>query len=336
MALDHYVPQVHLRHWLSGASGPLLNAVRKSDFFKFTPRTRDICAVPGGSTNRLLAEPRSIEETLASIEPKYNLAVANLLRAQFDQETIWTIAGFVACIMVASPTALRLYNPTHKAILREMAVILDRRGLLPGSNAMRFTRRLAGGSLDFRVDGRFSQAVLAENMQGTIGLLTHGDWEILHNRFPDSPFFSSDYPIALEPSGTDSRINNKVIPLTPFMAIRIKPRADTKRHDEPFTDLTVRRRAVSRGEVKQINSLIVRSAEEVVVYLGQHKWVLDFVDRNRKYWIDGVVTRRRVAERRVLYLTRQQIVERSSRPELNREMTGQDWFEIKPVAIAAG
>ncbi|MBS2010556.1 MAG: DUF4238 domain-containing protein [Cyanobacteria bacterium SZAS TMP-1] len=336
MALDHYVPQVHLRHWVSGNNGPLLNVIRKSDFFKFTPLPRNICAVPQGSTNRLLAEPRKIEETLAGIEPKYNKAVASLSRAEFDNETVWTIAGFAACIMVASPTALRLHNPTHTAILRDMAVMLDRRGLLPGSSGMRFSRHVASGATDFRVDGRFSQSILAENMNRTIGLLTHGDWEVLHNRFPDCPFFTSDYPIALEVSEDDRRLNNKVIPLTPNMALRIKPNIEVNHQDPPFTNLTVRRRALSRGEVKRINTLIVRSAEEVVVYLKEHNWVPDFVDRNRRYWIDGVVTKTRVSPRRVLYITRQQIVERPSRPAPNQELAGQNWFDITPAAIAAG
>ncbi len=331
MALDHYVPQVYLRHWISGDNGPLLNVIRKSNFKRFTPRTKDICAIPEGNTNRLLEDSQKIENALKAIEPKYNKALASLKNGQFDDESIWTISGFIACIMVASPTALRLNNPFLKAILRDMAVGLERRNLIPGLEKKMIARGLERGAVDFKVDGRYSQAIEAEDMDKVIGLLTHGDWEVLHNRFSDNPFYTSDYPIALEVSKTIPWINNKIIPLSPSLAIRIKPRTDTKRQEQPFVNLSVKRRALSRGEVKMINTLVVRSAEEIVVYLKEHDWTLDFINRNRYFWIDGVVTKRVVSENESLFINRQRLLERSAPPELNEELSGKDWFNLGPA-----
>lgn len=331
MALDHYVPQVYLRHWISGENGPLLNVSRKSNFKRFTPRTKDICAIPEGNTNRLLDDPQKIENALKAIEPKYNKALASFKNGQFDEESIWTISGFIACILVASPTALRLNNPFLKAILRDMAVGLERRNLIPGSEKKMIARGLARGTVDFKVDGRYSQAIEAEDMDKVIGLLTHGDWEVLHNRFSDCPFFTSDYPIALEVSKSIPWINNKIIPLSPSLAIRIKPSTDTKRQELPFVNFSVKRRALSRGEVKMINTLIVRSAEEIVVYLKEYDWTLDFINRNRHFWIDGVVTKRVVSEKERLFINRHQLLKRPAPPESNEELSGKDWFKLGPA-----
>ncbi len=80
MALDHYVPQVHLRRFLSAGPDPRFNAVRKRDGVTSSPRTQDACRIEKGNTNPYRHEPRAIEEFLKTIEPRYNGAVDALRR----------------------------------------------------------------------------------------------------------------------------------------------------------------------------------------------------------------------------------------------------------------
>jgi hypothetical protein len=72
MPLDHYVPQVHLRGWLSPNSGRL-HATRKSDLKNFSPGTKSVCAIQDGSTNQYLADDRLLEQYLEEFEPKYSI-----------------------------------------------------------------------------------------------------------------------------------------------------------------------------------------------------------------------------------------------------------------------
>ena len=78
MALDHYVPQVHLRNFYSHELGRRMYGLRKSDLRAFTCRSEDVCRIEAGSTNPYLKEPRIIADFLTEVEPYYNASVDNL------------------------------------------------------------------------------------------------------------------------------------------------------------------------------------------------------------------------------------------------------------------
>ena len=98
MPLDHYVSQVHLRQFYSPELVNRMHAIRKSDLKSFTPRSEDVCRISDGSTNEYLQEPRTIEEFLKGIEPKYNAALLAAANGELDHEAIFSIAGFVAFV----------------------------------------------------------------------------------------------------------------------------------------------------------------------------------------------------------------------------------------------
>ncbi len=55
-------------------------------------------------------------------------------------------------------------------------------------------------------------------MPGFIDIFGNCEWEILQNDFQDSPFFTSDYPIAIE-KASDPRVLNKIVPLISLILI---------------------------------------------------------------------------------------------------------------------
>jgi Protein of unknown function (DUF4238) len=90
-----------------------------------------------------------------------------------------------------------------------------------------------------------------------------------------SPFFTSDFPVAIEKTN-DLRVLNRIVPLAPNLAIRIRPdlRVDRERLRDPsFTSFGYRRRSPGRQELMALNRLIVRCAEETVFYRDDHPWV---------------------------------------------------------------
>lgn len=330
MPFDHFISQVYLRHWIAGDMGSCLRAIRKSDLYSFRPSPRAICKVQDGNTNRLINQPRKMEETFSLVEHGYNRAISNIIRGLYDQADLLTIARFTACILEASPTALRLHNPFLEKLLSETAVMLDAKERLPKLRGRRFSRLLSSGSLRFKVDGRYSQSFGASDMERTAQMLTHGSWEFLHNKFVDSSFFTSDYPVALE-STNDWRINNKIVPLTPELALRIRPSFRTSESDKPFADFTVTRKVISRKTVTDLNRLIVRSAEQLVIFRDDLKWIPGFIKNNADYRVVSKVMKFRKHENDFILLSKQVLSKTAGKNiEMNEELDNENWFKITP------
>ncbi len=112
-------------------------------------------------------------------------------------------------------------------------------------------------------------------------------WEILRNGFADNPFFTSDFPAAIEKSD-DPRILNRIVPLAPDLAIRIRPDLAIERGqaDFSFANVGYHIRDISHAELVQLNRLIVQCAEETVFYRDDSPWVQPFVAKNRQYRIE--------------------------------------------------
>lgn len=288
MPLDHYVPQVHLKGWASLTSGGRLNVIRKSDLKTFTPGTKAVCAIQDGSTNQYLADDRMIEGALEEFEPKYNVAVSNLSAGRVDHESVRTIAGLVSCISSCSPTSMRLHAPFLRQVLTSTAKILDRKGIIPRLHGVGIEQMLRDGAAEIRIDGKYPQAFSIQNIEKTTAIFAKCEWEIIHNEFDESPFFTSDYPIGLEPSGRFTNINNKIIPLTPTVAVRIKSDPEVKNRATP-TQVNFRMYAATREQVRNINRIIVQSAEDMVFYRDAREWVPGFIQKNRHFRIESVV-----------------------------------------------
>lgn len=122
-------------------------------------------------------------------------------------------------------------------------------------------------------------------------------WDVLTNRHGDCPFFTSDYPIASEPTA-DPRVLNLIVPLTPMIAVRIKPDISIPRSigetdvlprslkDFDFSRFSLEQQNVTRREAIRINQLLVRAAEATVFYRDDLPWVTNFIRKNRNYRMD--------------------------------------------------
>jgi hypothetical protein len=290
MPLDHYISQVHLRKFYSPALTNRLYAIRKTDLNTFTPTSQVVCGITDGSTNAYLRENRAIEEFLRTIESNYNAALGKLIVGAIGQECIYTIAGFVAYVMTCSPAGMRIGSGLLKHTVESAAAMMEARGLLPPPPELAgatLTDLLRDGTFDVTIDPKYPQAIGISSILELTATLGNFKWDILHNDFDDSPFFTSDFPVAIEKTN-DLRILNRIVPLAPNLALRIKPdlTLDRSQSDCSFANFGYRSRNVSRQELVKLNCLIVRCAEETVFYRDDQPWVRPFVAKNAHYRIE--------------------------------------------------
>jgi hypothetical protein len=287
MALDHYVPQVHLRRFMSAGPPPRLNAARKRDGLTFSPRTQDVCRIEDGNTNPYLQEPRAIEEFLKSIEPRYNGAVDALRAGSVDQVDVGIIAGFVAYVATCSPAAMRIHSELPRRAVEAAAAIMDARDMFPPAPealcGARLPELIQSGAVQIDIDPKFPQSLGINQIQRLTALFQTFSWELLHNEIDGSPYVTSDFPVAIEPTA-DPRLIARVVPLAPDLAVRLVPVLPSRVATGDATPGEGRRlhRAIDREEVAGLNRTIVRCAEDVVFY-GDAVWVPKLVARNREF-----------------------------------------------------
>lgn len=264
----------------------------------FSPHTRDVCRIDNGNTNPYLVEERAVEEFLDTIEPKYNYSIEKLRYGKIDFECIYSIAGFIAYILTCSPCSVR----THKEWLAKLVEIetihAEKAGLLPPRPSAIAHTSLSDmfetGVIKVDIDGKYPQALGIASILESIHMYGNYYWEILINEQADSPFFTSDFPVAIETTN-DPRVLNRIIPLSPTLALRIRPNLELldKRADDEisFVNFDYKILKPSREEVRKINSLIVRCAEQFVFFGKNYAWIPKFVERNKNFRLSSVITK---------------------------------------------
>ena len=293
MPLDHYVSQVHLKNFYSLASDSHMHAIRKSDLTRFRCNAQSVCRIEDGSTNAYLREDRSIEKFLVDVEPKYNASVAKLRNGEIDQEYIYAVAGFAAYVACCSPAAMRIHTGPLESILESTATILDRQGLFDKAPAAlggkSLPELLADRTVRFEVDRKYPQAIGIDNIIKQVSIWGNSTWEILLNNDPSSPFFTSDFPMAIEAT-SDPRVLGRIVPLAPDLAVRIIPNIEMSQAepDLSFTKFSHSRQILKGYEIRQINRLLVQCAEDIIFHCDDHNWIEGFIAKNRHYRIEPV------------------------------------------------
>lgn len=292
MPLDHFVSQVHLKNFNSPElGGEMLHAIRKSDLKSFNTNSKSVCRIENGSTNTYLQDERVIEEFLKGIEPKYNEALKKLKNGNIDKECIYAIAGFVAYILTCSPAGMRIQSVPLRNVVEENSRILESKGLIsappPELGSENLINLLNGGKVKVEIDPKYPQAIGIVSILDFIIMFGNFSWDILINSIDDSPFFTSDFPVAIEKT-EDLHIINRVIPLSPDLAIRIHPNPsfDKAHSNFSFSNFHYRIKKLNRSEVININKLIVCCGEEYVFFRNNYEWIPKFVKKNAAFRIE--------------------------------------------------
>jgi hypothetical protein len=291
MPLDHYIPQVYLKRFYSKELVTLLHCTRKSDLKSYTPDSKSICRLMNNNTIKYLVDTRGIEAFLKDIEPKYNTVVENIKEKKFGIVEIFVIAGIMSSISTCSPTGIRLGSHLIRDSFEDDIKILDKNNVLPkpphALEAKSISELIENGKIKVQIDDKFTQASGVSELFSQIVNIGNFDWEILINPFEDNPFFSSDYPICIEKTD-DIRVLNKVFPIDPYIAIKIYPDLNrvTDEIDFGFKKNRFRYSIIDNQEVMYINRLIVKCAEDSVFYSKNGEWILPFISKYKKYYLD--------------------------------------------------
>ena len=141
-----------------------------------------------------------------------------------------------------------------------------------------------------------------------VSVFGNSRWEILHNDEPNTPFFTSDFPIGLKRS-RNPRVLNKIVPLAPDLAIRVCTdiRLSGAKPDLTFRTFSSKQRKLRRHEIAEINRTLVRCAEDMLFYRDNLDWIGPFIAKNRYYRIEGI-TRRIPHGRGFMNISSQRIV----------------------------
>jgi len=295
MPRDHFVPQVHLRNFYREPPDSGLFGIRKRDLHKFPCWSENICRIEEGSTNTYLREPRAIEEFLKSIEPKYNGTIEKLRSGNIDREAVYVIAGFIAYVATCSPAAMRIHAAPLQEIVETTINIMDEKGefdTLPDPSGRRsISELLATDAVEIKVNPKYPQAIGITNVLALTNRIGNSNWDILLSKEGSSPYFTSDFPAAIEKT-PDPRIVNRIVPLAPDLAVRVRPRIE--RHQVPdwdFPEFACRRVVVGQSEVSKLNTIIVQSAESLVFFRDDLPWVERLVQRHKCDRIEPTVFR---------------------------------------------
>jgi hypothetical protein len=285
--LDHYVSQVHLRRFYSPQLGNRMFAIRKADLHEFTPDAQSVCRIQEGSTNVYLREPRVVEEFLKGIEPKYNDAVARVVEDSFDSECIYVLSGFIAYVATCSPAGMRLHSEPLGMAVEETARMSDAAGEIPAPpkelGGASFVELLDREVLKVGVDAKYAQGIGIAQILKIATSFGNFSWDVLINEYDDSPYFSSDFPVAVEAT-PEGHVAHRIVPLTPNVALRIRPRIEPRsRHDFSYRGFQRRTVRVSRANIRTVNRHIVRSAEKLVFFRDQADWVRPFIAKNAPF-----------------------------------------------------
>jgi Protein of unknown function (DUF4238) len=292
MALDHYVPQVHLKRFYSPELGERFYAISKSSLKCFKPNSKGVCAINFGSTNSYLKDDRAIEQFLAEIESKYNTVVAKIHRGDVDHDCVLVINGLLSSIIVCSPTGMRIQSEPLRASVQSTAEIMEKNGLFPPPppelGGKTVTDLLRAQDIQIDIDPKYPQAIGISQVLKLTGIFGNSKWEILHNTYADCPFFTSDFPIAIERS-KDPRVLNRVFPLTPTLAVRILPDLSMRRaaDDLSFSNFGFISKEPGRSDIIEINRKLVQCAEDLIFFRDDRPWVVPFVKKNKDYWIEA-------------------------------------------------
>lgn len=293
MPLDHYISQVYLRKFLAPELHNRMYAMRKSDLASFTPRTSDVCRIEDGNTNQYLSEERAIEEFLTEVEPRYNAAVERFADDVPNPEHIYAVAGIIAYFMICSPGGMRINSGPLRAMVETAARDMDQQEDIPAPHEFLGDETLADliadGRVEIQIDPHYPAAIGIADILGRVSLFGNSRWDIITNSNVGCEFFTSDYPVAIEPT-PDARIISRLVPLSPNIAVRIIPDMAYAGRDPNFEFPGFRycKFEIDAREARRLNRLLVRCAEDTVFAADWNDWRPRFIENHRHYRLNNI------------------------------------------------
>ena len=190
---------------------------------------------------------------------------------------------------------MRLGSDLLRSTIETTVKILDKQGKMPnapeefGSKAI--SELIDDGTVVVNIDNKYPQALGINQIMDRVRIWGNSSWDLIHNGDQASPFFTSDFASAIEVSN-DPRILNRLVPLAPDFAIRIRPDLNARHRqcDHSFPAFRYQTLRPDNSGIRKINAAIVQCAEGLVFFRDQREWSARFLEKNRHYWIEPNTT----------------------------------------------
>lgn len=304
MAKDHYIAQTYLKHFIDPKLKVLLHVHRKHDLKYFTPTTKDICFEEGWDTNPYFQDPQAVARYLKIVEPKWNRGVNDIKELLQHEEVKYFMAGYVAVMASCSPAAVRTSSDSIAEVIASSANMLAqqmqaRPDLFPDVKPLpreKFDQIMEGGGLIANVDPKHSHARMITNLVDLQWHLYKSPWLVMVNE-TESPFLTSDFPVAFYYPRPDSQIPYRYVPISPKFGILIKLSLDPADRKFPkiemkqYPNTTVDIRNIKHNFVRILNTLTVQGAESLVISDRKDDWIANLVKKNKDWKMDSGVMR---------------------------------------------
>jgi hypothetical protein len=273
MSRDHYIAQTYLNRFV-GKNG-FLQAYRKSDGNTFPCRPYAICHEwDGDMIPDFMVQPDYLGQYRAMFEQNWGLAVDAIEAQACPDDVKLAIAGYWGNLLVCTPAWKRvgvsIYYRQMMDFLNAHRDLKNRIGK-PDKIINEALAAIDAGKVKLEIDPNYIHAVSASQMLEHAIRLYNSDWIIVAND-TDIDFLTSDNPSAIEDPGQfRGGVGGltRYLPITPRLCIVCEPmHPEIMRGKFELTDPPkgrVRFATTSKDHIKEINRVIVKCAEDLVL-----------------------------------------------------------------------
>ncbi len=292
---DHYVAQTYLRAFVDDENfltpyyknGHVVIGKKKSP--------KQVCYEADGDANLYFDNPRILDEYLRHIENPWTNNVAMLASGDIDADCKYEIGAYIVFLRSCTPTAKRLGAKAISACMQPVedkvhAAHSHELGDTTDEVRSKIKKPIREQSIHAVVDEEYAHSIAIQNLTKMTYAYYCSHWLVLVNE-TGIPFITSDNPASLYYTEKNPQFANVFIPLSPTLAMLIKPDLnfnrptidDVKNYTHPGDDYAHPKKRF----VKILNVLTVKSAENIVLHSKEEEWVESLVSKYKDWRVNN-------------------------------------------------
>lgn len=296
MSEDHYIAQTYLKNFGDPSHGGMLHAYRKSDGFEFPCWPADVCREWDGDKNPLMEDTELLGDFRKIFEPHWTPSIANIRSNKISNDDKFKISGYIANLMTCTPAWGRVMEKIYlkdKLGYLSFDVKMKRKHDKIDKRLIEGVEMLEKGDLKLVVNPNHMKALSTRCLVVNTIQIYNQDWQIVSND-TDHFFVTSDNPLAIDYSGRPGDQMKRFLPITPHLCLCIKYsslRDIDPKNIAPYLRLPpegkIQACGYSSQDVKHINRLVIKCAENTVFSSKKEPKIHDLVVKYNKYRVDA-------------------------------------------------
>jgi len=299
MSKDHYVAQTYLKHFLDPGSSGQLHVYKKQDLKYFPSGTKPICKKINWDSNEYFPDnPRLMDEYLKEFEPKWNEAVERISKGISCKKSKYYMSGYIAALTVRTPAMFRQQKKLieHNLETRRLA---EAKRLQENPDGIEDVDELISGLLSpdikLEIDPEYVKARAMQTLTTLLWTFYRSDWHVLFTN-NDMFYLTSDNPSCLLYLDSPLYASGRFVPITPKLAVIIETDINIPMENIPdpaveLPDTLIKFGAIKKKKLHSLNTLVVQSAEEIIISPRRKKSISKLVRKYRNWRVDNTTER---------------------------------------------